>query len=249
MLVTAILVICAVALIYYAIEKHVTMPGPFKPVVLILLLAAAALYVVWPQNANGVLPRGVTWPSGHGIAIGSFERREMRLGLDLQGGSQLLLEVDQNELIASQAKALLAGGAVGRNPDAAGIVGFILRWAIPYSVDLNNPTYVSLVVVVVVACFGLARLVATVVVFVVAYLVGFAGFAYFWRNRSTRPAVSISFCLPVKKGWHWEQMSRWISCCVERVSNEFPQAQMTLAVAYTGWMSAFMVMCGKGRAN
>ena len=64
------------------------------PLVLILLLAAAALYVVWPQNANGVLPRGVTWPSGHGIAIGSFERREMRLGLDLQGGTRLLLRAD-----------------------------------------------------------------------------------------------------------------------------------------------------------
>jgi exopolysaccharide biosynthesis polyprenyl glycosylphosphotransferase len=33
----------------------------------------------------------------------------------------------------------------------AGIVGFILRWAIPYSVELNNPTYVSLVVIVVVS--------------------------------------------------------------------------------------------------
>jgi len=33
----------------------------------------------------------------------------------------------------------------------AGITGFILRWAIPYSVELNNPTYVSVVVVVVVA--------------------------------------------------------------------------------------------------
>ena len=32
--------------------------------------------------------------------------RAIVLGLDLQGGSQLLLEVDQNELIASQAKAL-----------------------------------------------------------------------------------------------------------------------------------------------
>ena len=28
------------------------------------------------------------------------------------------------------------------------------------------------------------------------------GLAYFWRKRSTRPAVSISFCLPVKNGWH-----------------------------------------------
>ncbi len=33
----------------------------------------------------------------------------------------------------------------------AGVVGFVLRWAIPYSVELNNPTYVSLVVIVVVA--------------------------------------------------------------------------------------------------
>ena len=33
----------------------------------------------------------------------------------------------------------------------AGIVGFILRWAIPYSVELNDPTYVSLVGVVVVS--------------------------------------------------------------------------------------------------
>lgn len=33
----------------------------------------------------------------------------------------------------------------------AGITGFVLRWAIPYSVELNDPTYVSLVVVVVVA--------------------------------------------------------------------------------------------------
>ena len=33
----------------------------------------------------------------------------------------------------------------------AGVVGFVLRWAIPYSVELNDPTYVSLVVIVVVA--------------------------------------------------------------------------------------------------
>jgi exopolysaccharide biosynthesis polyprenyl glycosylphosphotransferase len=33
----------------------------------------------------------------------------------------------------------------------AGVVGFILRWAIPYSVEINNWSYVSLVVVVIVA--------------------------------------------------------------------------------------------------
>ena len=30
---------------------------------------------------------------------------------------------------------------------------------------------------------------------------------YFFRNLSTRPSVSISFCLPVKNGWQTEQMS------------------------------------------
>ena len=36
----------------------------------------------------------------------------------------------------------------------AGITGFVLRWTIPYSVDLNDPTYVSLVLVVIIAWVG-----------------------------------------------------------------------------------------------
>jgi len=63
---------------------------------------------------------------------------------------------------------------------------------------------------------------------------------YFWRKRSTRPAVSMSFCLPVKNGWQAAQMSVCSSACVLRVWNLFPQAQETVAVAYVGWMSAFM---------
>jgi hypothetical protein len=54
---------------------------------------------------------------------------------------------------------------------------------------------------------------------------------YFWRKRSTRPAVSMSFCLPVKNGWQAAQMSVWIAACVERVWNVLPQAQDTVAVA------------------
>jgi len=65
-------------------------------------------------------------------------------------------------------------------------------------------------------------------------------FPYFCRNRSTRPAVSMSFCLPVKNGWQTLQMSVWISAIVERVWNELPQARVTVAVAYSGWISAFM---------
>src|SRR5690606_23780490 len=54
---------------------------------------------------------------------------------------------------------------------------------------------------------------------------------YFWRKRSTRPAVSISFCLPVKNGWQAAQMSRWISSLVDRVWNVLPHAHRTVAVA------------------
>jgi hypothetical protein len=60
---------------------------------------------------------------------------------------------------------------------------------------------------------------------------GAPGLRYFWRNRSTRPAVSTSFCLPVKKGWQAAQMSVWISACVERVRYVLPQAHFTVAVA------------------
>src|SRR5882757_8784274 len=47
--------------------------------------------------------------------------------------------------------------------------------------------------------------------------------AYLRRKRSTRPAVSTSFCLPVKNGWQAEQISTWMSpLWVERVSNPVP---------------------------
>src|SRR6266851_4002753 len=57
-----------------------------------------------------------------------------------------------------------------------------------------------------------------------------AASAYFLVKRSTRPAVSISFCLPVKNGWQFEQIStRSMSpLMVERVWNVWPQAQCTV---------------------
>ena len=44
------------------------------------------------------LPDFIDWPSGNGLKIGGFERREMRLGLDLKGGSYVLLEADTSRL-------------------------------------------------------------------------------------------------------------------------------------------------------
>src|SRR5712691_8932342 len=57
-----------------------------------------------------------------------------------------------------------------------------------------------------------------------------AASAYFLVKRSTRPAVSTSFCLPVKKGWQFEQIStRSMSpLMVERVWKVWPQAQCTV---------------------
>src|SRR5262245_48947995 len=60
-------------------------------------------------------------------------------------------------------------------------------------------------------------------------------FPYFRRNRSTRPAVSTSFCFPVKKGWQFEQISTWMSpLWVERVLKVFPHAQCTRTSLYAG---------------
>src|SRR3954454_16359022 len=63
--------------------------------------------------------------------------------------------------------------------------------------------------------------------------------AVFWKlyvppnfllNRSTRPAVSTNFCLPVKNGWQAEQISTFTLACVLRVTKLLPQAQWTLQV-------------------
>jgi len=63
----------------------------------LLLLTAAALYVVWPSEPEDFLPSAIPWPEGQGVNIGSFERETMRLGLDLQGGTRLLLRATPPE--------------------------------------------------------------------------------------------------------------------------------------------------------
>ncbi len=59
-----------------------------------------------------------------------------------------------------------------------------------------------------------------------AYFLALA--AYFFLNFSTLPAVSTIFCFPVKKGWHWEQISTLISFLVDLVLKVLPQAQITV---------------------
>ena len=59
----------------------------------VLFLTGFALIAVWPSDPNRYLP-GDFWPEGRGIKIGSWERETMRLGLDLRGGSYLVLQAD-----------------------------------------------------------------------------------------------------------------------------------------------------------
>src|SRR6185503_19081138 len=63
---------------------------------------------------------------------------------------------------------------------------------------------------------------------VAAVAAGALALPYLRRKRSTRPAVSISFCLPVKNGWQAEQISTLMSPrCVDRVVKVLPHAQCT----------------------
>lgn len=64
---------------------------------------------------------------------------------------------------------------------------------------------------------------------------GFASWAsYFFLNLSTRPAVSIIFCLPVIKGWQLEQISTLMSFFVDLVSMTLPQTQVIVVSLYSG---------------
>lgn len=95
----------------------------FLPLAGILVLAAAALYVIWPSQPDEFLPSGVPWPEGQGITIGDFEREEMRLGLDLQGGTRLLLRAEVPEEFDGDLDSALDGTTrvLRRRVDATGV--------------------------------------------------------------------------------------------------------------------------------
>src|SRR3990172_2124112 len=65
---------------------------------LVIALTVFSVIVVWPNNPDRSLPNFVPWPEGHGLKIGGLERRAMRLGLDLKGGTYVLLEADTSRL-------------------------------------------------------------------------------------------------------------------------------------------------------
>ena len=80
---------------------------------IILVLTAVALWVDWPQEPSGYLPGFIPWPKSQGIhlALGDwrFDRQGMRLGLDLQGGVNLVYEADLSAVSAAERADALDG--------------------------------------------------------------------------------------------------------------------------------------------
>jgi len=76
---------------------------------LIVVFAVLSVVTVWPSEPDRYLPSFVPWPEGKGIKFPSIgieggaitfhmkEARAMRLGLDLRGGTRLVLEADTSQ--------------------------------------------------------------------------------------------------------------------------------------------------------
>src|SRR5262249_52284994 len=69
----------------------------------ILILTVFSVAIVFPTDPDRYLPNFIPWPKaacagpvciGKGIDLFGYNRREMRLGLDLKGGTRLVLEAD-----------------------------------------------------------------------------------------------------------------------------------------------------------
>src|SRR3990172_7647692 len=73
-------------------------------------LTAFSFIVIWPDKPERYLPDFIDWTSGNGLKVGDFEREGMRLGLDLKGGTYVLLEADTSRLpVGTDIDAALEG--------------------------------------------------------------------------------------------------------------------------------------------
>ena len=93
------------------------------PLLGVALLTIAALLAIWPSEPDKWLPNSVPWPEGSGVSIGGFERDTMRLGLDLQGGTRLLLQGSLPEDAEGDLEDALEGSVrvLERRVNAAGL--------------------------------------------------------------------------------------------------------------------------------
>ena len=94
-----------------------------KRLIFIVVLTALAIFVVWPQRPGNYIPGGDALPGNPGIHLGSFTRQGAKLGLDLQGGTQLTLQADLNNVPADQQSSAMQGvlNVIERRVNAYGV--------------------------------------------------------------------------------------------------------------------------------
>jgi preprotein translocase subunit SecD len=94
-----------------------------KRLIFIVVLTALAIFVVWPQKPGNYLPGGDALPGNPGIHLGSFTRQGAKLGLDLQGGTQLTLQADLTNVPADQQGSAMQGvlNVIERRVNAYGV--------------------------------------------------------------------------------------------------------------------------------
>src|SRR5438128_8944962 len=80
-----------------------------KRLLFILVLTVLAAVVVWPQKPSNYIPGGDALPGNPGIHLGNFVRQGAKLGLDLQGGTQLTLQADMTNIPADQRDNAMKG--------------------------------------------------------------------------------------------------------------------------------------------
>ncbi len=64
--------------------------------ILVAIVTTLGVITIWPDEPDRYLPDFLPLPSGTGVHIGDFDRDGMRLGLDLKGGTRLVMEADPN---------------------------------------------------------------------------------------------------------------------------------------------------------
>ncbi|MBV9596115.1 MAG: protein translocase subunit SecD [Chloroflexi bacterium] len=94
-----------------------------KRLLFIALLTILALFVVWPQKPGNYIPGGDALPGNPGIHLGSFVRQGAKLGLDLQGGTQLTLQADLSQVPPDQQSSAMQGvlNVIERRVNAYGV--------------------------------------------------------------------------------------------------------------------------------
>jgi preprotein translocase subunit SecD len=94
-----------------------------KRLIFIIVLFLVALYVVWPQKPGNYIPGGDALPGTAGIHLPNFDREGFKLGLDLQGGTQLTLQADMSQVPADQQTTAMQGvlNVISRRINAYGV--------------------------------------------------------------------------------------------------------------------------------